>query len=155
MAESEMRSAPYEFPEESPIEQLEERRHRLERQISQDIKWDNANIVHTQSRLNKPFYMSSDRYSFPYSYLLYTVLLSPMQTCLSASNMPVRRLTNLSSWQLSRCSVFFHTSFPRRWVLFRLPGLTRLSAPLSWSFGWLSDTSMSLLTNQGVPQLTG
>lgn len=38
MAETEMRSAPYEFPEESPIEQLEERRHRLERQISQDIK---------------------------------------------------------------------------------------------------------------------
>ena len=33
-----MRSAPYEFPEESPIELLEERRHRLERQISQDIK---------------------------------------------------------------------------------------------------------------------
>ena len=43
MAESEMRSAPYEFPEDSPIEQLEERRHRLERQISQDIKWANAN----------------------------------------------------------------------------------------------------------------
>ncbi|XP_026162153.1 AMP deaminase 2 isoform X2 [Mastacembelus armatus] len=38
MTESEMRSAPYEFPEDSPIEQLEERRHRLERQISQDIK---------------------------------------------------------------------------------------------------------------------
>lgn len=38
MTETEMRSAPYEFPEESPIEQLEERRHRLERQISQDIK---------------------------------------------------------------------------------------------------------------------
>lgn len=38
MAESEMRSAPYEFPEDSPIEQLEERRHRLERQISQDVK---------------------------------------------------------------------------------------------------------------------
>ncbi|XP_069580145.1 AMP deaminase 2-like isoform X1 [Brachyistius frenatus] len=38
MAESEMRTAPYEFPEDSPIEQLEERRHRLERQISQDIK---------------------------------------------------------------------------------------------------------------------
>ncbi|XP_010775843.1 AMP deaminase 2-like isoform X3 [Notothenia coriiceps] len=38
MADSEMRSAPYEFPEDSPIEQLEERRHRLERQISQDIK---------------------------------------------------------------------------------------------------------------------
>uniref|UniRef100_A0A8C9XPT9 AMP deaminase n=1 Tax=Sander lucioperca TaxID=283035 RepID=A0A8C9XPT9_SANLU len=28
LAESEMRSAPYEFPEDSPIEQLEERRHR-------------------------------------------------------------------------------------------------------------------------------
>lgn len=39
LAESEMRSAPYEFPEDSPIEQLEERRHRLERQISQDIKY--------------------------------------------------------------------------------------------------------------------
>lgn len=38
LAESEMRSAPYEFPEDSPIEQLEERRHRLERQISQDVK---------------------------------------------------------------------------------------------------------------------
>nr|XP_046239751.1 AMP deaminase 2-like isoform X2 [Scatophagus argus] len=38
MTESEMRSAPYEFPEDSPIEQLEERRHRLERQISQEIK---------------------------------------------------------------------------------------------------------------------
>ncbi|XP_023810489.1 AMP deaminase 2 isoform X1 [Oryzias latipes] len=38
MAESDMRSAPYEFPEDSPIEQLEERRHRLERQISQDIR---------------------------------------------------------------------------------------------------------------------
>ncbi|KAM9759050.1 AMP deaminase 2 isoform 2-T2 [Menidia menidia] len=38
MTESEMRTAPYEFPEDSPIEQLEERRHRLERQISQDIK---------------------------------------------------------------------------------------------------------------------
>uniref|UniRef100_A0A671TKJ1 AMP deaminase n=1 Tax=Sparus aurata TaxID=8175 RepID=A0A671TKJ1_SPAAU len=36
LAESEMRSAPYEFPEDSPIEQLEERRQRLERQISQD-----------------------------------------------------------------------------------------------------------------------
>ncbi|XP_078500898.1 AMP deaminase 2 isoform X3 [Lissotriton helveticus] len=38
MVDSEMRSAPYEFPEESPIEKLEERRQRLERQISQDIK---------------------------------------------------------------------------------------------------------------------
>uniref|UniRef100_A0A8C4I0D0 AMP deaminase n=1 Tax=Dicentrarchus labrax TaxID=13489 RepID=A0A8C4I0D0_DICLA len=40
LAESEMRSAPYEFPEDSPIEQLEERRHRLERQISQDVKFE-------------------------------------------------------------------------------------------------------------------
>ncbi|KAG7519080.1 hypothetical protein JOB18_000842 [Solea senegalensis] len=40
LAESEMRSAPYEFPEDSPIEQLEEKRHRLERQISQDIKFE-------------------------------------------------------------------------------------------------------------------
>ncbi|XP_028969688.1 AMP deaminase 2 isoform X2 [Esox lucius] len=39
LTESEMRTAPYEFPEDSPIEQLEERRHRLERQISQDIKF--------------------------------------------------------------------------------------------------------------------
>lgn len=38
LAESELRSAPYEFPEASPIEQLEERRQRLERQISQDVK---------------------------------------------------------------------------------------------------------------------
>uniref|UniRef100_A0A8B9GY84 AMP deaminase n=1 Tax=Astyanax mexicanus TaxID=7994 RepID=A0A8B9GY84_ASTMX len=38
LADSEMRSAPYEFPEDSPIEQLEEKRHRLERQISQDIR---------------------------------------------------------------------------------------------------------------------
>ncbi|XP_077401375.1 AMP deaminase 2 isoform X1 [Vanacampus margaritifer] len=40
LADSEMRSAPYEFPEDSPIEQLEERRHRLERQISQDVKFE-------------------------------------------------------------------------------------------------------------------
>ncbi|XP_041439800.1 AMP deaminase 2 isoform X1 [Xenopus laevis] len=38
LADSDMRSAPYEFPEESPIEKLEERRQRLERQITQDIK---------------------------------------------------------------------------------------------------------------------
>ncbi|KAG8451136.1 hypothetical protein GDO86_003412 [Hymenochirus boettgeri] len=38
LVDSDMRSAPYEFPEESPIEKLEERRQRLERQISQDIK---------------------------------------------------------------------------------------------------------------------
>nr|XP_024003362.1 AMP deaminase 2-like [Salvelinus alpinus] len=38
LAERDMLSAPYEFPEDSPIEQLEERRQRLERQISQDVK---------------------------------------------------------------------------------------------------------------------
>uniref|UniRef100_A0A8C8DCJ1 AMP deaminase n=1 Tax=Oncorhynchus tshawytscha TaxID=74940 RepID=A0A8C8DCJ1_ONCTS len=36
LAECDMLSAPYEFPEDSPIEQLEERRQRLKRQISQD-----------------------------------------------------------------------------------------------------------------------
>ncbi|XP_061910152.1 AMP deaminase 2-like isoform X4 [Entelurus aequoreus] len=40
LADSEMRSAPYEFPEDSPIEKLEERRQRLERQISQDVKFE-------------------------------------------------------------------------------------------------------------------
>uniref|UniRef100_A0A3P9A8N1 AMP deaminase n=1 Tax=Esox lucius TaxID=8010 RepID=A0A3P9A8N1_ESOLU len=41
IAESDMLlSAPYEFPEDSPIEQLEERRQRLERQISQDVKFE-------------------------------------------------------------------------------------------------------------------
>ncbi|XP_009294068.1 AMP deaminase 2 isoform X3 [Danio rerio] len=39
LTDSDMRCAPYEFPEESPIEQLEEKRHRLERQISQDVKY--------------------------------------------------------------------------------------------------------------------
>ncbi|XP_051551142.1 AMP deaminase 2-like isoform X3 [Myxocyprinus asiaticus] len=41
LTDSDMRCAPYEFPEESPIEQLEEKRHRLERQISQDVKYLN------------------------------------------------------------------------------------------------------------------
>uniref|UniRef100_A0A673WPR4 AMP deaminase n=1 Tax=Salmo trutta TaxID=8032 RepID=A0A673WPR4_SALTR len=36
LAERDMLSAPYEFPEDSPIEQLEERQQRLQRQISQD-----------------------------------------------------------------------------------------------------------------------
>ncbi|XP_060713765.1 AMP deaminase 2-like isoform X2 [Tachysurus vachellii] len=38
LVDDEVRSAPYEFPEDRPIEQLEEKRHRLERQISQDIR---------------------------------------------------------------------------------------------------------------------
>ncbi|XP_053508738.1 AMP deaminase 2 isoform X2 [Ictalurus furcatus] len=38
LVDGEVRSAPYEFPEDTPIEQLEEKRHRLERQISQDIR---------------------------------------------------------------------------------------------------------------------
>ncbi|KAJ1137806.1 hypothetical protein NDU88_004202 [Pleurodeles waltl] len=45
LVDSEMRSAPYEFPEESPIEKLEERRQRLERQISQDIKQEPEILV--------------------------------------------------------------------------------------------------------------
>ncbi|KAA0714026.1 AMP deaminase 2 [Triplophysa tibetana] len=53
MAESEMRSAPYEFPEESPIEQLEERRHRLERQISQDIKFEPDILVRAKQEFMK------------------------------------------------------------------------------------------------------
>ncbi|XP_027012125.2 AMP deaminase 2-like isoform X3 [Tachysurus fulvidraco] len=40
LVDDEVRSAPYEFPEDKPIEQLEEKRHRLERQISQDIRLD-------------------------------------------------------------------------------------------------------------------
>ncbi|KAG7472517.1 hypothetical protein MATL_G00109530 [Megalops atlanticus] len=39
LVDSEMGTTPYEFPEESPIEQLEERRNRLERQLSQDLKF--------------------------------------------------------------------------------------------------------------------
>ncbi|GAA6076266.1 AMP deaminase 2-like isoform X1 [Tachysurus ichikawai] len=38
LVDSEVRSAPYVFPEDKPIEQLEEKQHRLERQISQDIR---------------------------------------------------------------------------------------------------------------------
>ncbi|CAJ1050970.1 AMP deaminase 2-like isoform X1 [Xyrichtys novacula] len=53
MAESEMRSAPYEFPEDSPIEQLEERRHRLERQISQDIKLEPEILVRAKQDFMK------------------------------------------------------------------------------------------------------
>ncbi|XP_077080487.1 AMP deaminase 2 isoform X2 [Siphateles boraxobius] len=53
LAESEMRSAPYEFPEESPIEQLEERRHRLERQISQDIKFEPDILVRAKQDFMK------------------------------------------------------------------------------------------------------
>uniref|UniRef100_A0A671NVQ5 AMP deaminase n=1 Tax=Sinocyclocheilus anshuiensis TaxID=1608454 RepID=A0A671NVQ5_9TELE len=53
LTESEMRSAPYEFPEESPIEQLEERRHRLERQISQDIKFEPDILLRAKQDLMK------------------------------------------------------------------------------------------------------
>ncbi|XP_034065368.1 AMP deaminase 2 isoform X1 [Gymnodraco acuticeps] len=53
MAESEMRSAPYEFPEDSPIEQLEERRHRLERQISQDVKFEPEILLRAKQEFMK------------------------------------------------------------------------------------------------------
>ncbi|XP_062921357.1 AMP deaminase 2-like isoform X2 [Mobula hypostoma] len=55
LTESDMRTAPYEFPEESPIEQLEERRQRLERQISQDVRYykdqiDSAVEIHPEEQ---------------------------------------------------------------------------------------------------------
>ncbi|XP_028652917.1 AMP deaminase 2 isoform X1 [Erpetoichthys calabaricus] len=53
LAESEVRSAPYEFPEASPIEQLEERRHRLERQISQDVRYEPEILVRAKQDFMK------------------------------------------------------------------------------------------------------
>uniref|UniRef100_A0A6Q2ZDW6 AMP deaminase n=1 Tax=Esox lucius TaxID=8010 RepID=A0A6Q2ZDW6_ESOLU len=53
LTESEMRTAPYEFPEDSPIEQLEERRHRLERQISQDIKLEPEILLRAKQEFMK------------------------------------------------------------------------------------------------------
>uniref|UniRef100_A0A8C4QSV1 Uncharacterized protein n=1 Tax=Eptatretus burgeri TaxID=7764 RepID=A0A8C4QSV1_EPTBU len=38
MVEEELRSAPYEFPEERPIERLEETRQRLQRQLTFDVQ---------------------------------------------------------------------------------------------------------------------
>uniref|UniRef100_A0A673YCW1 AMP deaminase n=1 Tax=Salmo trutta TaxID=8032 RepID=A0A673YCW1_SALTR len=56
LTESEMRTAPYEFPEDSPIEQLEERRQRLERQISQDIKLEPEILL--RAKQDCPFSLS-------------------------------------------------------------------------------------------------
>nr|XP_057939328.1 AMP deaminase 2-like isoform X4 [Doryrhamphus excisus] len=53
LTESEMRSAPYEFPEDSPIEKLEERRQRLERQISQDVKYEPDILLRAKQELMK------------------------------------------------------------------------------------------------------
>ncbi|XP_031423176.1 AMP deaminase 2 isoform X1 [Clupea harengus] len=53
LTESEMRTAPYEFPEDSPIEQLEEKRHRLERQISQDVKLEPEILVRAKQDFMK------------------------------------------------------------------------------------------------------
>uniref|UniRef100_A0A8K9V923 AMP deaminase n=1 Tax=Oncorhynchus mykiss TaxID=8022 RepID=A0A8K9V923_ONCMY len=53
LTESEMRTAPYEFPEDSPIEQLEERRQRLERQISQDIKLEPEILLRAKQEFMK------------------------------------------------------------------------------------------------------
>uniref|UniRef100_A0A671NW74 AMP deaminase n=1 Tax=Sinocyclocheilus anshuiensis TaxID=1608454 RepID=A0A671NW74_9TELE len=66
LTESEMRSAPYEFPEESPIEQLEERRHRLERQISQDIKFEPDILLRAKQDL-----MKTDSHAVPLLFLRY------------------------------------------------------------------------------------
>lgn len=85
MAESEMRSAPYEFPEDSPIEQLEERRHRLERQISQDIKWGSTNTLHTQRQLNQLWTASLPDSSPPHSPFTQSLFL---HTCTHAYQLP-------------------------------------------------------------------
>ncbi|XP_031650633.1 AMP deaminase 2-like isoform X4 [Oncorhynchus kisutch] len=53
LAECDMLSAPYEFPEDSPIEQLEERRQRLERQISQDVKFEPNILLRAKQELMK------------------------------------------------------------------------------------------------------
>ncbi|XP_038867501.1 AMP deaminase 2-like [Salvelinus namaycush] len=53
LAERDMLSAPYEFPEDSPIEQLEERRQRLERQISQDVKLEPDILLRAKQELMK------------------------------------------------------------------------------------------------------
>ncbi|KAM8863252.1 AMP deaminase 2 isoform 2-T2 [Spinachia spinachia] len=70
LTESEMRSAPYEFPEDSPIEQLEERRQRLERQISQDVKFEPDILLRAKQEFMKTDsatdleYMKEQRQSF-------------------------------------------------------------------------------------------
>uniref|UniRef100_A0A673YLK1 AMP deaminase n=1 Tax=Salmo trutta TaxID=8032 RepID=A0A673YLK1_SALTR len=53
LAECDMLSTPYEFPEDSPIEQLEERRQRLERQISQDVKFEPNILLRAKQELMK------------------------------------------------------------------------------------------------------
>uniref|UniRef100_A0A8C8DCJ6 AMP deaminase n=1 Tax=Oncorhynchus tshawytscha TaxID=74940 RepID=A0A8C8DCJ6_ONCTS len=50
LAERDMLSAPYEFPEDSPIEQLEERQQRLQRQISQDLSRIEQTYLKEQSQ---------------------------------------------------------------------------------------------------------
>uniref|UniRef100_A0A671NZP1 AMP deaminase n=1 Tax=Sinocyclocheilus anshuiensis TaxID=1608454 RepID=A0A671NZP1_9TELE len=70
LTESEMRSAPYEFPEESPIEQLEERRHRLERQISQDIKFEPDILLRAKQDLMKTDIVFSHTPQVPFTDLL-------------------------------------------------------------------------------------
>ncbi|XP_042160187.1 AMP deaminase 2 [Oncorhynchus tshawytscha] len=53
LAERDMLSAPYEFPEDSPIEQLEERQQRLQRQISQDVKFEPNILLRAKQELMK------------------------------------------------------------------------------------------------------
>ncbi|XP_052338588.1 AMP deaminase 2-like [Oncorhynchus keta] len=53
LAERDMLSAPYEFPEDSPIEQLEERQQRLQRQISQDVKFEPDILLRAKQELMK------------------------------------------------------------------------------------------------------
>lgn len=131
MAESEMRSAPYEFPEDSPIEQLEERRHRLERQISQDIKWENAKPTLHTNQLCKQFTLA-------FLGLLHTVVLISLN---SSSNMTVN-----SPWQ----SV--------NWVNHQLPnkvlwGGFCLCCQANCEAVYLARPRRPLFTNQGSPLL--
>uniref|UniRef100_A0A8K9XWY2 AMP deaminase n=1 Tax=Oncorhynchus mykiss TaxID=8022 RepID=A0A8K9XWY2_ONCMY len=53
LAERDMLSTPYEFPEDSPIEQLEERQQRLQRQISQDVKFEPDILLRAKQELMK------------------------------------------------------------------------------------------------------
>uniref|UniRef100_A0A673YM03 AMP deaminase n=1 Tax=Salmo trutta TaxID=8032 RepID=A0A673YM03_SALTR len=72
LAECDMLSTPYEFPEDSPIEQLEERRQRLERQISQDVKFEPNILLRAKQEL-----MKTDSYYFSSKVQRLTCALSP------------------------------------------------------------------------------
>ncbi|XP_062396422.1 AMP deaminase 2 isoform X1 [Sardina pilchardus] len=84
LADNEMRSAPYEFPEDSPIEQLEERRQRLERQISQDVKHEPDILLRAKQE-----FMKTD--SAADLELLKEQTQAPMDACPTEREMPPER----------------------------------------------------------------